>query len=67
MPVILPRGLVDAWLDPDAEIDEIERLLVPADEDVLRMWPVSTEVNRVASDGPHLLRPVELPRNLGLA
>jgi len=24
-------------------------------------------VNRVAAEGPHLLRPVEVPRTLGLA
>jgi len=38
-----------------------------APEESLRMWPVSTEVNKVAADGPHLLRPIELPANLGLA
>ena len=67
MPVILPLDLLDAWLDPAASLAEIEPMLVPADEATLRIWPVSTEVNRVAVDGPHLLRPVELPRTLGLA
>jgi putative SOS response-associated peptidase YedK len=67
MPVILPRDLVDAWLAPDATLDEIAPMLAPAEESTLRMWPVSTEVNRVAADGAHLLRPVELPATLGLA
>ena len=67
MPVILPRALVDAWLDPTAALEEIEPMLAPADEEMLRIWPVSTQVNRVAADGPHLLRPVELARTLGLA
>jgi putative SOS response-associated peptidase YedK len=42
-------------------------MLTPAPEESLRMWPVSTEVNRVAADGPHLLEPIELPATLGLA
>jgi putative SOS response-associated peptidase YedK len=67
MPVILPPALLDAWLDPVATLDELEPLLAPAAEESLRIWPVSTEVNRVAADGPHLLRPIELPATLGLA
>lgn len=66
MPVILPRELLDAWLDPAAELDDLEPMLAPAPEGSLRVWPVSTEVNRVAADGPHLLEPIELPRTLGL-
>ena len=67
MPVILSRDLIDAWLDPSAALDELEPMLAPAPEESLRIWPVSTEVNKVAADGPHLLRPIELPANLGLA
>jgi putative SOS response-associated peptidase YedK len=66
MPVILPPDLLDAWLDPVATLDDLEPMLAPAPEETLRMWPVSTEVNRVAADGPHLLRPVDLPATLGL-
>ena len=67
MPVILPLDFLDAWLDPSATLDELEPMLAPAPDESLRMWPVSTEVNRVAADGPHLLRPIELPATLGLA
>ena len=67
MPVILPLDLLDAWLDPAATLDELEPMLAPAAEESLRIWPVSTEVNKVAADGSHLLRPVELPASLGLA
>jgi putative SOS response-associated peptidase YedK len=66
MPVILPRELLDAWLDPGATLADLEPMLAPAPDDALRLWPVSTEVNRVAADGPHLLEPIELPRTLGL-
>jgi len=44
---------------------DLYRLAAP--EEALRMWPVSTAVNRVQSDGPELLRAVELPATLGLA
>jgi putative SOS response-associated peptidase YedK len=67
MPVILPRDLLDAWLDPSASLAELEPMMAPAPEESLRMWPVSTEVNRVAADGPELLRPIELPATPGLA
>jgi putative SOS response-associated peptidase YedK len=67
MPVILPLDLLDDWLDPGASPVDLEPMLTPAPEDSLRMWPVSTEVNRVAADGPHLLEPIELPATLGLA
>jgi putative SOS response-associated peptidase YedK len=67
MPVIIPRDLLDAWLDPSAPLAELEPMLAPAPEDSLRMWPVSTDVNKVAADGPQLLRPIDLPATLGLA
>jgi putative SOS response-associated peptidase YedK len=67
MPVILSRDMLDAWLDPSASLGELEPMLAPAPEETLRLWPVSTEVNKVAADGPHLLRPIDLPVNLGLA
>lgn len=66
MPVILAIDLLDAWLDPTAELAELEPMLAPAREGTLRMWPVSTAVNRVAVNGPELLHPIELPRTLGL-
>lgn len=67
MPVILARHAVDAWLDPEADLGVIGSLLAPAPADSLRMWPVSTAVNKVDTDGPELLRPIELAPTLGLA
>ena len=67
MPVILERDALDAWLDPEADLGHVRSLLRPASVDGLRMWPVSTAVNRVASDGPHLLRPIDLAPTLGLS
>jgi hypothetical protein len=49
---------VDAWLDPDAPMELVASLLVPAPDAMVRIWPVSTAVNSVRNDGPELLRPV---------
>jgi putative SOS response-associated peptidase YedK len=67
MPVVLGRELIDAWLDLAATTDDLIPLLAPAADDALRMWPVSTAVNRVGTNGPDLLRPIELPASLLLA
>jgi putative SOS response-associated peptidase YedK len=67
MPVILAPDLLDAWLDPSTPPSELAPMLLAAPEAALRMWPVSTAVNRVQVDGPELLRPIELPPTLGLA
>jgi putative SOS response-associated peptidase YedK len=67
MPVILDRGALEVWLDPDADPAHLRSLLEPTPAAGLRMWPVSTAVNRVAADGPDLLRPIQLAPTLGLA
>jgi putative SOS response-associated peptidase YedK len=56
MPVLLDE--VDAWLDPDAPMELVASLLVPAPDAAVRMWAVSTAVNSVRNDGPELLRPM---------
>lgn len=66
MPVILPMDLVDDWLAVDASPADLAPLLAPAPDECLRIWPVSTAVNRVQANGPDLLRPIELPQTLGL-
>jgi putative SOS response-associated peptidase YedK len=66
MPVILDADDLEAWLSPDRGAEEVLALLVPAADDALKAWPVSTAVNRVGTDGPELLAPVELATSLGL-
>jgi putative SOS response-associated peptidase YedK len=66
MPVILPAALVDAWLDPSAPMEDVLPLMSAADDAAVRAWPVSAAVNRVGTDGPDLLRPVEPRATLGL-
>jgi putative SOS response-associated peptidase YedK len=67
MPVILHIDLIDAWLDSGTQPAELAPMLSAAPEGSLRMWPVGGSVNRVGTDGPELLRRVELPPTLGLA
>lgn len=67
MPVILDRDLLEAWLDPATPPSDLAPMLLAAPDVTLRMWPVSTAVNRVQDDGPELLRPIELAPTLGLA
>lgn len=60
MPVILPESAWDAWLDRDNDdLDLLGKLLVPADPGLTVLRPISTEVNNVRNDGPHLLEPVD--------
>lgn len=67
MPVIVDLEDVQAWLAADASLDEILPLLTPTRDDALRVWPVSTAVNSVRNDGPHLLEPIASPITFGLA
>lgn len=60
MPVIIPPESWDAWLDPDNDdLDALEQLLKPAPEDLLELFPVSTDVNSVKNNGPQLVIPLE--------
>lgn len=62
MPVILPSGVWDEWLDPaSADLDALEALLVPAPDEVLEAFIVSSRVNSVTNEGPELLDPAPPP------
>jgi putative SOS response-associated peptidase YedK len=59
-PVILPAERVDAWLDPaTTDQERIGRILSGIKVPALEIRAVSTEVNRVTSNGPQLLDPVD--------
>jgi putative SOS response-associated peptidase YedK len=55
MPVILPRDLEDAWLDPELPKEHALALLEPFDPGLMVSRPASTLVNSVKNDGPELL------------
>lgn len=59
MPVLLPTAMWDIWLDPaNQNIEMLQKLLVPAPEEVLVMHEVSTDVNNVRNKGSHLTTPL---------
>jgi len=57
MPVILPRDHYDAWLDPEAEGEEVAGLLVPYPGDDLEAYPVSRFVNSPGNDDSRCIEP----------
>ncbi len=60
MPVILPGGVWDAWLDPSAgDTDALRNLLASADTPDLAEYAVSTLVNKVANNVPELIAPLK--------
>ncbi len=61
MPVILEREDWAAWLDPATDMCAVQRLMKPAADGVLEAYPVSTQVNNVANDGPQLIEPLPEP------
>ncbi len=62
MPVMLPEDTWDFWLDPsNTDPEATTELLVPAPSEVIRMHPVSTDVNNARNDGPHLIERLRTP------
>jgi putative SOS response-associated peptidase YedK len=70
MPVVLEERDWDRWLDPSADdVNALARLLVPASNELLVAYPVSSAVNSADNDGPELVQQVEEPEpepSLGL-
>ena len=58
MPVILPESAWDTWLDPETDEQTLRGLLIPAPDDVVVAYPVSTLVNKADHDGPELVQRV---------
>jgi putative SOS response-associated peptidase YedK len=57
MPVILPSGSYDVWLDPEAERDELYGLLASYPEDEMEAYPVSRFVNSPQNNDPRCIEP----------
>lgn len=59
MPVILPSMEYGLWLDPAVQdIERLHALLRPYPEDEMLAYPVGTQVNNPAKDGPDLVAPL---------
>ena len=57
MPVILPPDAYDAWLDPDADREELGELMVPYPGDDLETYPVSRFVNSPRNNDERCVEP----------
>jgi putative SOS response-associated peptidase YedK len=57
MPVILPHDAYDAWLDPDADREELGELTIPYPEDDLETYPVSRFVNSPRNNDERCIEP----------
>ena len=59
MPVLLEQNDWSLWLGEQE--GDVDALLQPAADDVLRLWPISTAVNAVRNNGADLLAPLQAP------
>jgi putative SOS response-associated peptidase YedK len=60
MPVVLPEGAWDEWLDADnQDTGRLQRLLVPAPPAAFETWQVPLLVNKPANNGPELIDRVD--------
>lgn len=57
MPVILAPGEYARWLGEEFDPRD---LMQPFPADLMRMWPISTLVNKLENDGPSIVEPIEL-------
>ena len=57
MPVILPAGAYDAWLDPDADKEELGELMIPYPGEDLEAYAVSRFVNSPRNNDERCIEP----------
>ncbi|MBM3669219.1 MAG: SOS response-associated peptidase [Actinobacteria bacterium] len=58
MPVTVDPDSFDVWLDPESPKDEVDACLRPERQVTMHAYPVSTAVNSVRNQGPHLIDPL---------
>jgi putative SOS response-associated peptidase YedK len=56
MPVILAPGDYDRWLGSEPDPRDLMR---PFSAESMRMWPISTRVNKPENDDPSIIEPIE--------
>jgi len=65
MPMFVEAAQVDSWLDPErTDVQDLQRLLVPAAPGRLVAYPVSTAVGNVRNEGPALVEPIPAEESL---
>jgi putative SOS response-associated peptidase YedK len=60
MPAILPKEAERYWLDPDADPDQLQQLLLPYPTHLMRAYPISTLVNSPRNDSAEIIKPVKI-------
>ena len=59
MPVILPEDKMEMWLDRSMDkTDEIKKLLVPYQAELMDCYEVSTAINSAKNEGEDLILPI---------
>jgi putative SOS response-associated peptidase YedK len=59
MPVVLEHDDWSTWLDTaHSDRNELASLMIPADENVLRVIDVAPIVNSIRNNGPELIEPI---------
>jgi len=58
LPVILPAGARDHWLDRNTDTAALRELLVPLPSAEMDAYPVSTFVNSPRNERPQCIAPV---------
>jgi putative SOS response-associated peptidase YedK len=58
MPVIIPQGKQDFWLDTEALPDDLLALIAPYPADEMELYPVSTMVNSPKNDSAECVAPL---------
>ena len=62
MPCVLEPEEIEAWIDPDLDVEGARAMLAPAADGVLTMHPVGRAVGNVRNDGPGLILPADTSR-----
>ena len=57
MPLILPTAAYERWLSEEPDLRDVMR---PFPAEPMRMWPISTKVNKPENDDPSIIEPVKL-------
>ena len=57
MPLILPVAAYERWLSEEPDPCDLMR---PFPTEPMRMWPISTKVNKPENDDPSIIEPVKL-------
>ena len=60
MPAIFALGEYTRWLSDEPDPRELMR---PFTAGLMRMWPISTRVNKPENDDPSIIEPIELASN----